>query len=252
METHFYDVLARTEDEHWWYSARREILRWAMGRALEGAPRTGTIYDLGCGVGANLPMLASLAGEGDVVGVDASERAIEHCRAQGLDNVRHADLERLTGLPHASGRAVLLGDVIEHLDDDAGCLDAVHDVLAPGGGLVITVPAFQILWGPNDDISQHRRRYTERSLRRVVERRFTIERTSYFNSFLLPPIALGRWAQRVGAALKLGNEASAEAELPARPVNEALRRIFRRELSVLKRGGRFPAGVSLLCIARKR
>lgn len=244
MEDRFYDVLARTEEDHWWYSARRDILRWAMTRALSSAPSGGAIYDLGCGVGANLAMLGEL---GEVIGVDASDVAIEHCRAHGLNNVRRADLERLTGLPEGSGRAVLLGDVIEHLDDDVGCLEAVHGVLAKNGGLVVTVPAFQVLWGPNDDISQHRRRYTERSLRAVIARRFTIERVSYFNSWLLPPIALGRWAQRLGGAK--GGE---EAELPPRAVNALLRRVFRSELSVLKRGGRFPAGVSLLCIARKR
>lgn len=249
MEQRFYDVLARTEDEHWWYCARRDILRWAMQRAIAGAPREGTIYDLGCGVGANLPMLSSF---GDVIGVDASEDAIAHCRAQGLTNVRRADLERLTGVPAGSGRAVLLGDVIEHLDDDAGCLDAVHEVLAPGGGVVITVPAFQILWGPNDDISQHRRRYTERSLRRVVAPRFTIEHMTYFNSWLLGPVALGRWAQRLTSALGGPVKGGEEAELPPRVVNTVLRNVFKSELSVLKRGGRFPAGVSLMAIARRR
>ena len=244
MDEGFYDVLARTEREHWWYSARREILRWAIASALEGAPREGVIYDLGCGVGANLAMLGAL---GETIGVDASERAIAHCLAEGRDNVRHADLERLTGIPASSGRLVLLADVIEHLDDDAGCLDAVHAILRPGGALVVTVPAFMALWGPNDDVSQHKRRYTARTLRRVIERRFALERITYFNSVLLAPIAAGRWAQRVAGAK--GGE---EAELPPPVVNEILRRAFRSELSWLRRGGTFPAGVSLLAIARRR
>jgi SAM-dependent methyltransferase len=240
----FYDVLARTEHEHWWYSARREILRWAITTGLERAPNDGVLYDLGCGVGANLDMLGAL---GETVGVDASERAIGHCHAEGRENVRLADLERLTGIPAASGRLVLLADVIEHLDDDRGCLEAVHGILRPSGALVVTVPAFQILWGPNDDVSQHRRRYTARSLRRVLEARFEIEKMTYFNSVLLPPIALGRWAQRLVRAK--GGE---EAELPRPAVNETLRRLFRSELRWLKRGGTFPAGVSLLAIARRR
>jgi SAM-dependent methyltransferase len=184
---------------------------------------------------------------GETVGVDASPVAIGHCRAEGRENVRQADLERLTGIPEGSGRLVLLADVIEHLDDDRGCLEAVHGILRPGGALVVTVPAFEILWGPNDDVSQHRRRYDARSLRRVMERRFELEKMTYFNSVLLPPIALGRWAQRVMKAK--GGE---EAELPRPVVNETLRRLFRSELSWLKRGGTFPAGVSLLAIARRR
>jgi SAM-dependent methyltransferase len=249
MEERFYDVLAKSEDEHWWYAARREILAWAMTRALEGAPKTGPIYDLGCGVGANLPMLGRF---GEVIGLDASERAIAHCHAHGRHNVRRADLERLSGLPLGTGRAALLGDVIEHLDDDAACLDAVHGVLAPGAGLVVTVPAFQALWGPNDDISQHRRRYRRRSLRRVIEQRFTLEHMTYFNSWLLPPVALGRWAQRAMQAAGADVKGGEEGQVPPRAVNAILRSVFASELAVLARGGTFPAGVSLLAIARKR
>lgn len=243
MDQSFYDVLARTEREHWWYSARREILRWAVTTGLADAPEGGTLYDLGCGVGANLSMLDAL---GETIGVDASERAIAHCRARGRTNVRRADLEDLSGIDPASGRLVLLADVIEHLDDDRRCVEAARSILRPGGTLVITVPAFQALWGPNDDISQHRRRYTARSLRRVLEDSFVLERITYFNTLLLPPIALGRWAQRLVRA-----QGGEEAELPSPIINEVLRRTFRAELRWLRRGGTFGAGVSLLAIARR-
>jgi SAM-dependent methyltransferase len=242
MHAEFYDVLAASQSEHWWYSARREILRWAVGEALIGTP-SGLLYDLGCGVGANLPLLGEF---GATVGVDASPIAIAHCRDRGLHNVRQADLERLTGIESGSGRAVLLADVIEHLDDDRACLRAVHDVLGPRGAVVITVPAFEALWGPNDDVSQHRRRYTRASLVRALGDRFRVERLTYFNSLLLPPVAIGRWAQRL-----YGAQGGAEGRFPPDVVNRALRAIFRAELPLLRRGVNLPAGVSLLCIARR-
>ena len=243
METHFYELLAKTERTHWWYAARREIVRWAMMEALEIAPQGGVIYDLGCGVGANLSMLEEL---GDVIGVDASDVAVANCHANGHANVRQANLETLDNLPPGSGRAVLLADVLEHLDDDAGCLAAIHRLLAPGGVLVITVPAFQALWGPNDDISQHRRRYRRRTLLPMLEKQFRVVHDTYFNTWLLPPIALGRLAQRV-----LKSDPEQDGRLPAAPVNELLRRIFRSELPVISRRVRLPAGVSFLAIAQR-
>ena len=39
-------------------------------------------------------------------------------------------------------------DVLEHIDDDRGMLAEMHRVLAPGGTLLVTVPAFPFLWGP--------------------------------------------------------------------------------------------------------
>ena len=240
----FYDVLARTERRHWWYSARREILAWAVASALESAPREGVLYDLGCGVGANLPMLA---GFGTAVGVDTSEKALAYCRARTGALALRADLEKLTAIETDTARLVLLADVLEHLDDDESCLDAIRDLCKPEAALVITVPAFQALWGVNDLASQHRRRYTARTLTAVLAPRFAIERMTYFNSWLLPAIALSRWSERLRTP-----RPGAEGEVPPLFVNAALRGVLRSELTWLRRGRSFGAGVSLLAIARKR
>jgi hypothetical protein len=83
-------------------------------------------------------------------------------------------------------------DVIEHLDDDAA-LAEYHRVLRRGGLVLLTVPAYQWLWSEHDDWAAHRRRYTRPRLVAAVERAgFRPLRTTYFNSFLLPPAAVLR------------------------------------------------------------
>ena len=78
-------------------------------------------------------------------------------------------------------------DVIEHLEDDLAALRELRRVVAPGGALLVTVPAYQWLWSGHDEINHHLRRYTRSSLLRVArEAGWEPVRTTYFNSLLLP------------------------------------------------------------------
>jgi SAM-dependent methyltransferase len=243
MDRNFYATLAGVQKQHWWYAARRTILQRVLERVVrEGVP-SGTLYDLGCGVGANLPVLEKF---GPTVGVDFSPEAVAFCHEQGFVGARQADLNSLEGLDDDSGSIIVLADVIEHLDDEALCLHAAHRALAPGGALIVTVPAFMFLWGPSDEIVHHRRRYTAAQLRRVIEPLFEIEHLTYFNMLLFGLVSVGRLVERV---LKRGGDEG--AGIPGQGVNTLLRNIFAAEAHAVTKA-RLPFGVSILCIARKR
>jgi len=237
-----YELLHKAHERHWWFAARRAILGALLEDAVRDGVPAGVLYDLGCGVGANLPLLQRF---GEAVGVDDSPDAVAFCRSRGVGQVRLADLNQLRGLPDGSGSVALLADVIEHLDDEEPCLRAAHRLLAPGGLLVVTVPAYQFLWGPSDLAAHHRRRYTEAHLRRVIGRHFRIEKTTYFNTFLFGVVVVGRLLERL-----LDRSGEEAANVPAGPVNVCLRVVFQAERSVVRRW-RFPFGVSILCLARK-
>ena len=112
--------------------------------------------------------------------------------APGRRGVAVALAERLP-FADASAAALTSMDVIEHLDDDIAGLVEYRRVLRPGGTLLLTVPAYQSLWSEHDVRAAHRRRYTRPSLVAAARRAgFVVERTSYYNAFLLPPAALLR------------------------------------------------------------
>lgn len=243
MDRQYYTTLDSVQERHWWYSARRKILEGVLERVWSQGVPEGTLYDLGCGVGANLPVLEKF---GPTVGVDMSEDAVAFCHERGHANVVRADLDHLQGLEPGSGSVVVLADVIEHLDDERPCLTAARRALADNGLLIVTVPAYQFLWSPADDINHHRRRYTAASLRRVLEPMFEIEQLTYFNTLLFGLIAAGRAAEKL-----MRRSGDDMAHVPAEPVNRALRAIFASEAHIIPRV-RLPFGVSILCVCRKR
>ena len=125
--------------------------------------RPRRLLDIGCGRGYVTVIAAHYAEE--VIALDQAPGAVDETRARLAEHpaAQAYVADALTGLWHdqhaGTFDAVLLSEVLEHLDDDAGALAAVLELLAPGGHLVITVPANPALWTHWDDLAGHRRRY---------------------------------------------------------------------------------------------
>ena len=101
-------------------------------------------------------------------------------------------------LPHHTGPAdfVVMHDVLEHIEDDAAAVRVVRSLLAPGGTAVISVPAYQWLFGHHDVQLGHHRRYTRRSLRSLFRDDFDIERERYYGAAFIPiALVFSRWSQ---------------------------------------------------------
>src|SRR5712691_3232824 len=161
MQAHTYAIMREVEDQHWWYVGRRRIIAsWVENVCREIGKQRPRILDVGCGTGANLQMLAEF---GAAEGVDVSTEALDFCRARGLAEVKQGEAESLP-FEDASFDLVTGLDVVEHLDDDIAGLSEMRRVLRPEGRAVLFVPAFMFLWGVQDDISHHRRRYTRAEL----------------------------------------------------------------------------------------
>ena len=71
--------------------------------------------------------------------------------------------------PEGTFDAVTLFDVVEHIEDDAGFLAQVGNVLTKDGLVFITVPAHQWMWSSSDDSAQHYRRYNRATMLRALE-----------------------------------------------------------------------------------
>lgn len=182
---------------------------------------------------------------GDAHGIDVSEDAIKFCRERGLDRVRLGAAEELPYDPESFDVVTAL-DVVEHLDDDVGGLRQIHRVLKTEGRALIFVPAFMFLWGVQDDVSNHRRRYRIPQLTDALHRAgFEVERSSYANiTFFLPILAVRtfmRW---------FNIKTSTELTIGVSRLNGPFGYIFAAERHWLKHF-KFPFGVSAVFVARK-
>ncbi|MFN2579050.1 MAG: class I SAM-dependent methyltransferase [Pyrinomonadaceae bacterium] len=243
MEQHTYSIMYEVEERHWWFVGRRRIIEsFVTAVCREIGKRKPRILDVGCGTGANLQMLAQ---HGACEGVDISGDALEFCRARGLSEVKQGAAESLP-YEDASFDLVTALDVVEHLDDDVAGLKEMRRVLLPRGRALLFVPAFMFLWGVQDDISHHRRRYTANQLREKLRNAgLTVERITYANLSFFLPILIGRVLMRL-----TGMRPASENNITVGGLNRVLGRIFGSEGWWLKRF-RFPFGVSIVCVARR-
>ena len=246
MQPHTYAVMRAVEDSHWWFVGRRRIIESFVARVVSDldlpASARPRILDVGCGTGANLELLSRF---GDAAGVDISDEALAFCRGRGLEDV-HAGAAESLPFADDSFDLVTALDVVEHLDDDAAGLAAMQRVLKTNGRALLYVPAFMFLWGVQDDVSNHRRRYTLAQLRAAVERAgLKVERATYANLTFFAPILAGRLLMR---ALKL--KPASENNVNVSALNAPLGALFGAERHWLRRFS-FPFGVSSIVVARK-
>lgn len=233
------------EDVHWWFTARRRILLALLDRNLSAAPPAGRrILDVGCGTGT---MLTYLSRFGTAEGVDIDEEAIEYCRARGLTRVSQSPAGTLP-FGDDSFDLVTALDVIEHIEDDLGAMREIRRVLKPGGQLLMTVPAYRFLWGRQDEINLHKRRYRAPQVReRLRSAGFAVQRLTYMNTLLFPAIAGIRLIRHV---LPEPPDPPSDFAFPApRPLNAFLSAVFGAERGFLSRFD-LPFGVSIVALAQ--
>jgi len=232
----------RAEDRHWWYRGRRTVLERVIADLR--LPARARVLDAGCGSGRNM---VELARHGTVTGVELSNTSVCLARARKAGEVIEGSVMEMPFAPDSFDLAVSL-DVIEHLQDDLGALRELRRTVAPGGSLLVTVPAYQWLWSGHDEINHHHRRYTRRSLLRVAEQAgWKPVRTTYFNSLLLPAAILLRVLERLNTKT---TESSLDLWVPPAPLNWLLERPLALEAALIGRGRRIPAGLSLLAVFR--
>jgi ubiquinone/menaquinone biosynthesis C-methylase UbiE len=243
MDSATFDVEAQIEETHWWFQGRRLLFRLLIEEVT--VPLEAPVLDVGTSTGTNLRLLREM-GFSNVRGVDMREEARRYCEKKGLGSVTIGDATKLPFSDETFG-LVLATDVIEHIDDDHAAVTEFARVMMPGGVLLVTVPAFQALWGLQDIKAHHKRRYTMSSLLSVINKsELSIEKSFYFNYILFLPILIARQFIRL-----LPIDLASENEINAPWLNRLLLTIFSLDV----RTARFlkPAfGVSALVLVRRR
>jgi SAM-dependent methyltransferase len=245
MNRRFAQAYGHLETWHWWFRGRQSIIASVLRREFRGRAPTA-IASLGCGPAEGLSWLQHLTTpNGRVVGVDSD---LLHARRAGPR--LQCIVGQIEALPLVAKTfdAVLALDVLEHLDDDTAGLREAARLVKPGGLLLVTVPALPSLWGGQDIVSSHRRRYTRSTFTEAFVRAgLPAPRATYFNTFLFPAVAAVRWGRR---ALGQANRLESDFDT-AKPglLNHLLALIFTAEQYLVSRF-RLPIGISLLATLR--
>jgi SAM-dependent methyltransferase len=242
MERAVFDRMAEHDQVHWWYVARRKILADLIAREA-GLRDCARILEIGCGTGHNFEMLRRF-GRLDALEVDAAARSLASSRL-GRE-VGDAPLPGLPGVPDGTYDLIALLDVLEHVDNRPESLASIAAKLAPGGKILVSVPAYQWMWSAHDRAHHHKLRYSKKGLRRDAEAAgLKVDKIGYFNSLLFP------LAAAVRIAGKIAGKSSSDDTLPPKALNSLFERIFSLERHIVGRVP-LPAGVSLFALLSTR
>jgi len=250
MQTEQFHLNYEIELRHWWFVARRRILRGLLSQLVPACPET-VVVDVGCGTGGNIGALSDTY---TCVGIDPSAEAIALARS------RFPKVHFLCGrAPHdlgdwaARANVVLATDVLEHVPEDAAMLAELVGAASSGTYFLLTVPADMALWSPHDESHGHYRRYDLAGFAKLWQdlpvRRLLV---SYFNTRLYPIVRLIRLLN--GWRGKASGDAGTDLRIPSSLTNRLLDRVFSGELQRLtdlfhgRRRQGYRYGVSLIAI----
>ena len=235
------------EADSFWFEHRSQCIQALMQRY----PPPGVVFDIGGGNGY-VAMGLQRAGI-PVALVEPGQQGVQNARRRGVALLVCASLED-AGFLAGSLPAVGLFDVLEHIQADKPFLSSIRDLMAPGGRVYLTVPAFQSLWSADDDYAGHYRRYHLAGLRRVLTGAgFKVLYNTYL-FFVLPlPIFLVRSLPSRLGLRKQNAWGQYQQEHHSQPglAGKLLNRLLGWELQRIRAGHSIPIGGSCLVAAEK-
>ena len=236
------ELTARAETSHFWFRGLRRFVAPVLATLAAGR-RDLRIIDCGAGTGHNLTLLAPY---GDVVGFDLAPDALSRAR---IPRLLRADITRI---PFCSGVFDLATsfDVLQCVPDDRGAVNEMARVVRPGGYVLLTVAALEMLRGDHAEVWAEAQRYTPASARALVAQAgLEPVRISFMFTSLFPLMLAVRTLQRLTRRFR-AVRADADIGVPSAPVNALLTALVSGEAALARRMP-MPVGSSLLVVARK-
>lgn len=246
MHKAYYKQYRQLELEHWWLRGREHILKTIIRHKLDYADcddaNCKKILNVGAATGRTSEWLTSF---GDVSSVEYSAECARMAEQFTKMPITVASAEDLP-YPDHHFDLVTAFDVIEHIEDHSLAVSELLRVTKPAGNVLVTVPAFPLLWSEHDEINQHYRRYSRGQLLALFSNSVVLQH-GYFNSILLPPIAAARLLSRATASLHSKDEKAPKSDFERTRtsfLDPLFATLMRFEGTLIRLGLRLPAGVS--------
>jgi SAM-dependent methyltransferase len=243
MEPEVFRNMDAHGQNYWWYRGKKEFVR-ELARQAHVKPG-GRVLDLGCGTGT---LFEFLEGWGRVIGLELSRDALILAHAKSSVPLVRATTD---AIPFRTGSFSLIAvfDCLEHLKNDRHALMQVRRMLAPGGVLVVSVPAFRFLASWRDVQLLHMRRYSRDQLRTLLtDSGFTIDNLVYGYFCLFFPLVVKALKDRI---LPPPRQFRSDINTLQEPWNTFLSQWLRMEAWLATHTG-LPFGTSLFAVARPR
>jgi len=238
-----YKKLAAVEDTMWWFQALRKNVLSLIERFV---PRSGSpMLDAGCGTGGVLRAVGQMHGPAGLFGIDIFPDAASFA---ATSTGAHVAVASVNALPYRSGsfKCIFSLDVMcQRGVEPVRALQEFHRCLAPGGIVIIQVPAYMWLWSYHDVQCHTAHRFTRRELEILLRTNgFKPIFGTYWNAMLLPLLTIRRKALPVS-----------HADTDVRKYPALLDRIFSAAVSLdckmIRRGLTLSFGSSVLVVAEK-
>jgi SAM-dependent methyltransferase len=247
-------ALFAVEDLHFWFRARNRIIVALVKQISVSLPTNYRVLDIGCGTGNVLRFLVDACPNGLVVGMDLFEEGLKYACKRTSCPLVQGDIN----MPPFKKPfdLICLFDVLEHLPDDMQILGNLHSILAPGGKLLLTVPAHPSLWSYFDETSHHCRRYDLEELESKLTRAgYHIEYITQFMASIFPLVWAGRRLASIvdcrGDRKDIRAMSARELRVPPMIVNEVLAWLLSQESWLIASRLRLPIGTSIIALAER-
>lgn len=242
FEASHFDRLPELEEGNFWFLSRNRLLVWAL---LHYFPHAQNFLEIGCGTGFVLSGIRKALPRLTLSGSEIFSAGLS-VAAQRLPGVELFQMDARR-IPFREEFDVIGAfDVLEHIKEDEDVLSQMYQATRKGGGIMATVPQHPFLWSKSDDVARHVRRYRFQELKDKTRRAgFEIVKITSFVSLLLPLLMASRLKRP-------GRDFEPASEFQINPLlNTTLKRILDGERLMIRAGVSFPAGGSLLLVARR-
>ncbi len=157
-----------------------------------------TILEIGCSSGYMLQKLNQLFPHATLIGSDVVYKPLLELSKRLTIPLLRFDILQCP-LPDNCIDAIILLNVLEHIEDDIATLKQIYRILKPNGVLILEVPAGPHLYDAHDRICMHFRRYKLSALCELITQHgFTVANRSHLGTFIYPAFFLAKlWNKRL-------------------------------------------------------